>query len=282
MLYIAIILLCVFIYKIFKKPNGISEYASIFFFVIAIIMTFDFIELKFINYNIGIKNATAIDANISWVSNEITESEKISSILLSSAFKKSSHQSKQKYYAKKIGYTYVVNNVEYSGIDNLESTNKRDLENMNRNIIKILYDAKNPNDSKIKPITTNEDIFNVITILVFFIMAVILRLGSTPLPKKYLEKSLNSENTKKKGKNTYLTVLKIDFIDYERERVFFKNEKNKIYYYETELGENFEVNSVYEIILNHKNQETERIKYEGNNIKAIKIINTEKNEFIKK
>jgi len=85
---------------------------------------------------------------------------------------------------------------------------------------------------------------------------------------------------KGKCKDFLLKVFKIEIIDYEREKVFFESLDNRIYYYETDFGEEFKENQTYKIKLNRYNQEKTKVDYEGNTIKVIKIVNTEKREFI--
>lgn len=84
---------------------------------------------------------------------------------------------------------------------------------------------------------------------------------------------------KRKCKELLLKVFKIEIIDYEREKVFFESLDNRIYYYETDFGEEFNESKTYKIKLNRYNREKTKVDYEGNTIKVIKIVNKEKREF---
>ena len=55
---------------------------------------------------------------------------------------------------------------------------------------------------------------------------------------------------------------------------------NYIYYYETDFGEEFKESQTYRIKLDCHNQKKTKVDYEGHTIKVIKIVNTEKREFI--
>ena len=95
-------------------------------------------------------------------------------------------------------------------------------------------------------------------------------------------KLLKSIFISKKSKNINLKVTKIDSIDYEIEIVFFRDNENNIYFYETDFGEEFIKDEEYTIELKLKNLKKQFIDFEGKKLKAFKITKINKNEFIKK
>lgn len=278
-LIFAIIMIGIWVIVPLKKRN-FGQITSIFYFCIAGIMLFGLILTKFTFREwIPPWNAHTTTATIRQLGDEIrTEREQTDFLILMLG----KSNVKELYYKRTITYSYVVDGVEYTKNDTLKSTNKNDVENINKYTIEITYNEKKPDNVIIDNTAIDStDLINIITIIIFIVMGIILKIGSTPLKKIDLDKS-HSElmKTKISGKDTLLKVLKIENIDYERERVFFESQDNRIYCYETDFGEEFKENQIYEIKLNRYNQEKTKIEYEENIIKSIKIVNTEKREFI--
>ena len=110
-----------------------------------------------------------------------------------------------------------------------------------------------------------------------------IKIGSTPINEDIINEKHTKMIYKKNKKITImLKVLRVDIIDYEREKVFFENQTKELYYYETDFGESFHENEQYEVKLNKNNRKRVKIEYEGQTVKAIKIINIEIDNFIKK
>lgn len=134
----------------------------------------------------------------------------------------------------------------------------------------------------------NETEFNIILLL-------ILSMGIIFIANIYIDiilliilltlivyKLLKSIFISKKRKNINLKVTKIDSIDYEREIVFFRDNENNIYFYETDFGEDFKKDEEYTIELKLKNLKKQFIDFEGEKLKVFEITKINKNEFIKK
>ena len=185
------------------------------------------------------------------------------------------------YFTREIIYSYTVNNVTYTKGAILDGY----INNLNidyKDSITIIYNINSPNDSRIKATKYFYEIYYLIILTISIGMGLIFKFGNVLPNENYL---LNHEviiHKKRKGKKICLKVLKIEIIDYERERVFFENSEKQLYYYETDFGEDFEINDEYEIILNNSTQKKSKIEYEGNIEKCIQIINIEKKEFFKK
>jgi len=151
-------------------------------------------------------------------------------------------------YYKKVEYKYTVNGVEYVGADIYEVTELDDVKGDEKGTIKITYDSTNPNKSKIGrlkygfDVKNMTDLMNVICIVTLGVMGIILVISDIPVEFDYA------------GKNKTLKVEKIESLDYERERVIFTDDEQKLYIYETDFGEEFKENETYKIKLNYTNQ----------------------------
>jgi len=282
----AIIALCAFIVVPFFK-NGNKEYvlSTKVYFLLAGAFLFMLIFLKFIAGELIMPwNTVTTQATIISLDNEIKEVYRNDGYFISWIFYRSRAANKSTHYRRGITYSYSVNGIEYIKHDTLESYNRYDVKNISKQTIKVTYNKVKP---EIVIIDGNnnqneKDFINVLTIISFIGLGIIIRMGSIPLKKEYLNQTYSELSKQKlKGKDVTLKVLKIEIIDYEREKVFLENEEKSIYFYETDFGEEFKVDEKYIIKLNRYNQEKEKIEYEGNTIKIIKIINTEKKEFSK-
>lgn len=285
-LFFAIIILCMLIFITVRlgKRNGAYDYIWIMCFFVASIMIVSLTCSKLMDeVQNNVKNPITIQAQIDSLS-PISTKRRANSLFV---LRLGRHGVKQTYYERYISYSYVVDGKKYVGLDTIESTKRSEIENINTNTIKIKYNAENPRnsviDKSIYVVNNSDNIFNIITIIIFIGMGVIIIIGSTPIKEKKLSKNNHVTIDKKSNKNnTLLKILKIDIIDYEREKIFFEDKDKKIYYYETDFGEDFHVNEQYEMKLNRCNKEINKIEYDKNLIKATKIVNIEKTEFIKK
>lgn len=284
-LFFAILILSIFVIFIVKNltKNSIKSYIWTWFIIIAILMIVNTIFFRTLD-SVKVENPVKTEANIlqlGEISNSYDENEFF--ILQLGKY----NSSKQKYYKRTIVYSYVVNSIEYINSGIIKSTNRNALENINKNIIKIKYNEKNPNNSGI--IKTNiksgayVDIVNIITISILIGLGIMIKIGSTPINEDIINEKHTKMIYKKNKKITImLKVLRVDIIDYEREKVFFENQTKELYYYETDFGESFHENEQYEVKLNKNNRKRVKIEYEGQTVKAIKIINIEIDNFIKK
>lgn len=186
-------------------------------------------------------------------------------------------------YQKEFDYQYEVDGEIYLKNDVYTAWSYEDAEKFNPAMIKITYDVSNPS----KSIQGEPDYMNLIidmfTIMFFILVVVVFFVSRKPLKESDLNKS-HSQIIKESAKceKYLLKVIKVEVIDYEREKVFFEDTYKNLYYYETDFGEEFKENKEYEIELNKYRKK--RIKLEFNNIerKTIQILNTEKKEFIEK
>ena len=186
-------------------------------------------------------------------------------------------------YQKEFDYEYEVDGEIYFKNDVYTAWTYEKAEKFSPSTIQITYDVSNPS----KSIQGEPDYMNLIidmfTIMFFVLVVVIFFVSRKPLKESDLNKS-HSQIIKESAKceKYLLKVIKVEVIDYEREKVFFEDTYKNLYYYETDFGEEFKENKEYEIELNKHRRK--RIKLVFNNIerKTIQILNTEKKEFIEK
>lgn len=257
---------------LYKKEKGPCIVYTIIFLGIAILLTVTFI-IDISPNKIPMWNAKTTIATITYLSDEISLDSEYDDFVLS-IFSKSGRQ-KDTYYTKAIEYSYIVNDIKYIKRDKLKID---ELKNINTKTIEITYNTKNPRDVIIGDNSLNStDILNITTIIVFIVIGTIFWL------RNKTQKNLNSDKNDtidiaKKG--TFLKVLKVQNLDYERKQIFFEDKNNCIYYYETDFSNEFKEWQIYIIKLNRHNQRKTKIDYEGQTIEAIQIVNTEKREFI--
>ena len=91
---------------------------------------------------------------------------------------------------------------------------------------------------------------------------------------------IKSQIRKSKTEELELKVVKIDSIDYEREIVFFQT-NGGLYFYCTDLGEEFEEGKIYCISLKLNNLKRQNVNFNKERVKAIEICNVSKREFKK-
>ena len=80
-------------------------------------------------------------------------------------------------------------------------------------------------------------------------------------------------------KELILEVIVIEYIDYEREKVIFKDQSGIEYYYLTDFGEEFKIGKKYKLETKNKNIKKEKINRDNKNLIIFHIVNTEKNRF---
>ena len=176
-------------------------------------------------------------------------------------------------YNRHIIYSYIVDGKEFVKSDILESSKKSDIEKFYGNTIQITYNEKKPDKVIIGELNYEKNYPVIILETIIFVGFGRILFSTMSIKKNDIYKT-NKELLVKieNGKDTILEVTKIQIIDYEREKVFFESQDNRIYYYETDFGEEFRENQTYKIKLNRYNQERKG--------KTIRIVNTEKKEFI--
>ena len=186
-------------------------------------------------------------------------------------------------YQREYDYEYEVDGVRYFGSNTYVARTYKAAEKFEPAIIEITYDLSNPS----KSIPGKPDYINLIidlsTIGFFVVVVLIFFTSRKPLKESDLNKS-HSEIIKDSAKcELYLLkVIKVEVIDYEREKVFFEDEYKTLYYYETDFGEAFKENKEYQIELNKYRKKKIKILFNNIEYRAIQILNTEKKEFIEK
>lgn len=178
-------------------------------------------------------------------------------------------------------YTYVVDGVEY-----FDSDTCRIYTNDSLNVgeeISITYSEKNNERSVIGNLQGISK-YDIIASILFGLLGImILFVESTPINDIEITSGKNkTSNSKSIGKNIELVVQKIEFIDIDREKIFFKDINGLIYLYESDFGEEFKLQKSYLVNLSRINKKNVKIKYDGNLVKAIRIINLEARDFIEK
>ena len=266
---------------LYKIRGGSSIVYSITFFFMAIFSTIAFIG-NVTTEKIPIWNAKTTIATISYLADEIKLDREYDDFVLSIF---SRHGRRKEFcYTRDIEYSYIVNGVKYIISDKLKSRNMDidELKNISTDTIEITYNTQNPSDVIIGNNSLNTtDILNIITIIAFVGMGAFFLMLNNTQKKSDLDNGYTVLSTPKIIENDiFLKVLSVQNIDYEREKVFFESQDNCIYYYETDFGEEFKEGQTYKIKLNRHKQKKINVEYEAHTIKAIRIINTEKREFI--
>ena len=111
---------------------------------------------------------------------------------------------------------------------------------------------------------------NSVLVFAFFIVIAIL-----------ISRSAQKRNKKIISEEVGLKVIKIDFIDYERERVFFEDKEKSIFIYETDFGEEFHENEEYTIFLDENNVKQIEFECFGMKRQVIQILKKENTIFKK-
>lgn len=66
-------------------------------------------------------------------------------------------------------------------------------------------------------------------------------------------------------------LIKIDYLDYERERLIFIDNNKQLYFYDTDFGEEFEIGNMYYIKSSNINKRKTKIEYNREIVKAIEV-----------
>ena len=86
-----------------------------------------------------------------------------------------------------------------------------------------------------------------------------------------------------KKKKVCLKVITVEDIDYQRERVFFEEEKSKkLYFIDYDFGEKIKIGENYELYNTHKsNYKKQEVVFDNKNVHAYKIVDINKDSFLK-
>ena len=85
-----------------------------------------------------------------------------------------------------------------------------------------------------------------------------------------------------KKKKMCLKVIEVENIDYQRERVFFEEEKSeKLYFLDYDFGEKIKIGENYELDNTHKsNYKKQEVVFKNKNVEAYKIVDINKDSFL--
>lgn len=161
---------------------------------------------------------------------------------------------------------YEVDGVKYCTSKRLKTYEKFNLSNYSiGNEVKVVYNKEIPSISAVDIVETYEIVIYIVLTIEMLVLIILLYRRVT------------------KKKKLCLKVIAIEDVDYQTERVFFK-EKNskKLFFLEYDFGEEVKIGSRYELSNTHKNNYKKQIVlFENKNVEAYSIVDIDKDMLFK-